>query len=181
MLTMRRLTPDGEGFGNKAREWNPGFATSNDRRWVGDKTPLLDLRAQWAEYVNRALDEAGSDSRIDHRSHAERGITVEIEPHLRCAHHYAHTHPDAAMRVEAVKRVRVNKRHLERIRPMIEAAARRNLMQYASEHARKMAMQQARMETGPPLSPHHVRRQRYDADKAAWEWLRHGEGPTHER
>jgi hypothetical protein len=40
---MPPALPDGSGFGNKVREWNPGFTTKNERCWVEDKAPLLDL------------------------------------------------------------------------------------------------------------------------------------------
>lgn len=53
MLTTRMLTT--EGFGPKNRDWN---ATERLERW----------RARWAENVNRELERAGRDERIDHRS-----------------------------------------------------------------------------------------------------------------
>lgn len=59
MLTMRKV--DGEGFGQKERSWNSDAL-------------LLHWREQWAIHANRALEQAGHDARIDHRSHAERGI-----------------------------------------------------------------------------------------------------------
>lgn len=53
MLTMRDLT--GEGFGKKNRDWN---AAERLEGW----------RASWADHANRALERAGCDERIDHRS-----------------------------------------------------------------------------------------------------------------
>lgn len=53
MLTMRDLT--GEGFGKKNRDWN---AAERLEGW----------RAAWADHANRALERAGCDERIDHRS-----------------------------------------------------------------------------------------------------------------
>ena len=53
MLTMRELT--GEGFGNKARDWNA------PERLVG-------WREAWAREANRALERAGRLERIDHRT-----------------------------------------------------------------------------------------------------------------
>jgi len=53
MLTMRDLT--GEGFGKKNRGWN---AAERLEGW----------RSAWAEHANRALERAGCDERIDHRS-----------------------------------------------------------------------------------------------------------------
>src|SRR3546814_21170741 len=53
MLTMRDLT--GDGFGKKNRDWN---AAERLEGW----------RAAWADHANRALERAGCDERIDHRS-----------------------------------------------------------------------------------------------------------------
>ena len=53
MLTMRELT--GEGFGNKARDWNA------PERLVG-------WREAWAREANGALERAGRSERIDHRT-----------------------------------------------------------------------------------------------------------------
>ncbi len=68
MLTMRKL--DGDGFGRKERSWN------------SDEL-LLNWREQWAIHANQALEQAGHQARIDHRSHADRGI----EDHLPTSHH----------------------------------------------------------------------------------------------
>ena len=59
MLTMRKV--DGEGFGQKERNWNSNAL-------------LQQWREQWAIHANRALEQAGHAARIDHRSHADRGI-----------------------------------------------------------------------------------------------------------
>jgi len=53
MLTLREIT--GEGFGNKDRSWN-------ERALIGH------WREEWAEHVNRALDRAGHEERVDHRT-----------------------------------------------------------------------------------------------------------------
>jgi hypothetical protein len=58
-LTMRKV--DGEGFGQKERNWNSNAL-------------LQQWREQWAVHANRALEQAGHAARIDHRSNAERGI-----------------------------------------------------------------------------------------------------------
>jgi hypothetical protein len=72
MLTMREITP--AGFGKKVREWN-------------DKELLETWRAEWANYANRALERAGYQERIDHRSLEAQGSdllpTVHEGPHVR--------------------------------------------------------------------------------------------------
>jgi len=67
LLTMRALT--GEGFGPKNRDWN-------------DRDLLEGWRERWAEHANRALERAGHEERIDHRSHKARGLEREPEPKL---------------------------------------------------------------------------------------------------
>lgn len=53
MLTMRDVSLD--GFGNKNRSWN-------------DTALLQGWREEWQNHVNRSLEAAGSDARVDHRS-----------------------------------------------------------------------------------------------------------------
>lgn len=67
MLTMRCLTA--EGFGPKDRSWNA-------------KDVLEGWRERWEAHANRALDRAGRDERIDHRSFADRGVDREPQPKL---------------------------------------------------------------------------------------------------
>ncbi|EDX82378.1 MobA/MobL family [Synechococcus sp. PCC 7335] len=67
MLTMRSV--DEDGFGKKKREWNRRDA-------------VKDYREHWAEYANRALERAGHEARIDHRSLKEQGIEREPQIHL---------------------------------------------------------------------------------------------------
>lgn len=57
MLTMREIT--GQGFGNKNRDWN-------------GKDHLEGWREAWAGHANRALERAGQDERVDHRSLAKQ-------------------------------------------------------------------------------------------------------------
>jgi Ti-type conjugative transfer relaxase TraA len=52
------------GFGLKERAWN-------------DKALLRVWRERWAEMANERLAELGHDVRIDHRSHAARGLDLE--------------------------------------------------------------------------------------------------------
>ena len=64
-LGLRRLeATDKAGFGLKERDWN-------------DKALLRVWRERWAEMANARLAELGHDVRIDHRSHAARGIDLE--------------------------------------------------------------------------------------------------------
>ena len=67
MLTMRPVNE--EGFGKKERQWNKRDA-------------VREYRADWAEYANLALERAGIDERIDHRSLKAQGIEREPQIHL---------------------------------------------------------------------------------------------------
>ena len=68
VVTMREL--DGDQFARKKqREWN--------------KTEKLEYwREQWAVYQNDALEEAGFDARVDHRTLEEQGIDREPTKHI---------------------------------------------------------------------------------------------------
>lgn len=69
MLTMRNLSP--EGFGQKNREWNTAIFTKDDM--IKDKNQLVGLRATWAHYVNDALTDSGSSTRVSHLSNEAQG------------------------------------------------------------------------------------------------------------
>ena len=76
MLTMRDIGPD--GFGNKRRDWNDVDFGNKDggkhHRAKAIKGGFLDQRRKsWADYVNAALADAGSASRIDHRTLEAQG------------------------------------------------------------------------------------------------------------
>lgn len=64
MLTTRRLTPDGSGFGQKERKWN-------------DKEQLEQWRKEWADTANEHLQAAGINARIDHRSLKEQKAALD--------------------------------------------------------------------------------------------------------
>jgi MobA/MobL family len=67
MLTMRSV--DEDGFGKKRRDWNK-------------RAEIERHRQAWAESVNKALEQAGYDERIDHRSLKAQGIDREPQIHL---------------------------------------------------------------------------------------------------
>lgn len=69
LLTTRQLGP--EGLGAKTRELDVKTSGEVDH-W----------RARWAEVQNLALERAGSAERVDHRSHAERGLEDQPLPEL---------------------------------------------------------------------------------------------------
>lgn len=76
MLSACHVAPDGT-LGKKAVELDPIHC----QRAKPQLENLVDReRARWAELVNAALERHGHEARIDHRSHAERGIEAEAQP-----------------------------------------------------------------------------------------------------
>ena len=67
MLTMREISK--EGFGKKNREWNK-------------RELIQEQREAWARHVNRALEKAGKEERVDHRSLEAQGINRIPQIHL---------------------------------------------------------------------------------------------------
>lgn len=75
LLTLRPLTADGFG-GKKVPVVNPATGESvRDKRskivyrlWAGDVDDLMSWREAWAKQVNAALEDSGSDARVDHRT-----------------------------------------------------------------------------------------------------------------
>lgn len=68
MLTMRDIDQD-------------GFAKKKNRTW-NSKTLLFDCREAWEIHMNKALEEAGSDSRIRMTSYEKQGIEKEPQKHI---------------------------------------------------------------------------------------------------
>lgn len=68
MLTMREFDSKKNGFGNKNRDWN-------------EQSLIHKWRENWATVTNESLKENGINQKIDHRSHAERGITLLPQIH----------------------------------------------------------------------------------------------------
>ena len=66
MLTTRDL--GAADWGRKRRDWNA-------------RDFLSDLRSDWAQHANLALERAGFNERIDHRSNHARGIYLEPDSH----------------------------------------------------------------------------------------------------
>lgn len=67
---------------NKNRDLATGGAKKVD---LSSKAKLLEIRATWSDLANEALEHAQVDARIDHRSHAERGLNLIPQIHLGAA------------------------------------------------------------------------------------------------
>ena len=67
----------------KSREWQ---AAKKGKQVVAEAAPaLVALRERWADMVNSALERAGVEQRVDHRSHKARGLDIEPEPKVGVA------------------------------------------------------------------------------------------------
>ncbi len=69
LVTTRQIGRSGEPAKKKSPYWD-------------SKQRVHDWREAWAETVNKALEDAGSDTRVDHRSNADRGIADAPGEHL---------------------------------------------------------------------------------------------------
>ena len=76
MLSACSVQPDGT-LGKKAVELDPIHCQKHRIENMVDRE-----RARWGELANAALGRHGHQARIDHRSHAERGIEAEPTRHL---------------------------------------------------------------------------------------------------
>lgn len=72
LISSRRITP--EGFGEKAREL--------DDMKVRGPVEVEQIRAEWARLANRALEKAGQQITIDHRSFQRQGVNRIPTLHL---------------------------------------------------------------------------------------------------
>lgn len=80
-LLMTTRTVAGEGLGDKtAIERENKWLLSNDM--PTSHMQLRDIRQAWEHFSNEHLARAGLDLRIDHRSHAERGLEIEPTEHM---------------------------------------------------------------------------------------------------
>lgn len=72
MLTLREVKKD--GFGKKNRDWN-------------DKEKLEKWRSDWEQKANKALERAGHQERINHKSYEKQGIEKLPTIHLGVTAH----------------------------------------------------------------------------------------------
>jgi len=78
MMTTRQVTREGLGdktFIERENKW----LLSNDL--PTSQMQLRDIRQAWEQMANRHLAMAGLEIRVDHRSHAERGLEIEPTEH----------------------------------------------------------------------------------------------------
>jgi hypothetical protein len=146
LLTLRPL--DGEGFGQKAREWN-------------DKELLKTWRKEWELAANAALVRAGHKARLDHRSLKEQGLErAPQETRGKIGNKlYKAGHEQARASSEIAK-----ERHVAETRTASRAA-----------YSATLTMQQARTHSNySPRGLQSTYAPRWDMDALLWQWLGKG-------
>ena len=78
LTTTNRI--EGQSLGNKVRELD--LVAHNKGGKLGQINEIDLIRSLWATLANDALARAGHEARIDHRSHAERGLEAVPSQHL---------------------------------------------------------------------------------------------------
>ena len=118
LMTTRQVTAEGLGEKTTIERRN---ALLNAQGLPAVQTQLREVRALWAELANEHLARAGLEARIDHRSHAGRGIEIAPTKHVGVQA----TQMERRGRGEAVQRTRLEAedaaRNAERIGSKPEA------------------------------------------------------------
>lgn len=79
LMTTRQVGPDGLGDKSHLERENKWLLS---RALPTSQMQLKGLRSDWGSIANRHLARAGHDIRIDHRSHADRGLDIAPTEHM---------------------------------------------------------------------------------------------------
>ena len=85
MFSERRLDGIERGPREYFRRYNakaPERGGCRKESYGGDREALVALRARWAGFTNRALEQCGHEARVDHRTLKEQGADRVPEKHL---------------------------------------------------------------------------------------------------
>ena len=107
-------TPKSTRFGRQ----NPIAA-----RWNSDEQLVL-WRSAWADVTNRYLEWVGAEARIDHRSHAERGILEQPTIHEGVTARAMEQQGFIADRCELNRRIKADNKLLRELRSIYEKIAK---------------------------------------------------------
>lgn len=107
-------TPKSTRFGRQ----NPIAA-----RWNSDEQLVL-WRKAWADTVNRHLERIGADARIDHRSHADRGLLEQPTVHEGIAARAMERQGFTADRCELNRQIKADNALLRELRKQVEKIAK---------------------------------------------------------
>lgn len=87
-------------------------------RW-NSEDQLWEWREAWADAVNCSLEQAGLEERIDHRSHAERGIDEQPTIHEGVAARAMEKQGITADRCELNRQIQADNRYLRRLKATV--------------------------------------------------------------
>lgn len=79
MMTTRVVTPHGFGVKSLIERENKWLLANN---LPTSHRQMRDIRQMFEEHANRHLMHAGFDVRVDHRSHLDRGLSIEPTEHM---------------------------------------------------------------------------------------------------
>ncbi|KXG87401.1 hypothetical protein ATO67_18985 [Agrobacterium bohemicum] len=79
MMTTRVVTPTGLGEKSLIERENKWLIT---HELPTSHLQMRDIRQMFEQHANRHLMRAGLDVRVDHRSHLERGLSIEPTEHM---------------------------------------------------------------------------------------------------
>ena len=113
-LERASKTPKSTRFGRQ----NPISA-----RWNSDEQLVL-WRAAWADVTNRSLERVGAEARIDHRSHAERGIPEQPTIHEGVTARAMEQQGFIADRCELNRQIKADNKLLRELRSIYEKIAK---------------------------------------------------------
>lgn len=88
-------------------------------RWNSEEQLVL-WRAAWAEVSNRYLERAGSDERIDHRSHADRGLKEQPTIHEGVFARLMEREGKVSDRCELNRQIRADNKLLRELRAQVK-------------------------------------------------------------
>jgi hypothetical protein len=145
MSTTRSIEVDGSWSKTKDRSLN-------------SPEQLDQWRASWADHANRALEKAGHDARIDHRSNRARGIETEPTIHEGYASQAIEARGGHSWRAEFNRQIRkTNQQILAEIKAKATQAANA-VKRAATANFRELAQRLARSpaETAPKPAPKAV-------------------------
>ncbi len=111
------LDENGEKIKLKSGAWKSRKVDMTD--W-NKKETLVKWRVNWAKSANLALERAGREERIDHRSHAERGIEAEPTIHEGYVSRAIEARGDVGDRCQINREIIEGNKELEQIKDLIE-------------------------------------------------------------
>ena len=96
-----------------------GRQNPTSERWNSDRQLVL-WREAWAETVNRVLEQNGYDARIDHRSHAERGLDEQPTIHEGVIARLMEREGMVSDRCELNRRIRADNKLLRELKAQVK-------------------------------------------------------------